>query len=431
MQELGTSRALKRLAWLASSAAALSFAALPSAAAANQGNHGDSHKHGKSHHHGDSHHHGNSHKPGAIGSVFSETNGTSNQLLVFNRYSDGSLKLHQTVDTGGNGGQQAEPGCPGSCPLLDAQGEVSVTNGGKLVFAVNAGSNEISAFAVHHGSAELVNKVPSGGMFPNSITTHGNVLYVLNTNSENIAGFRFNRKGKLTPITGSAQPLTTEAAPLSRQIGFDNSGRVLVVSLLTDATFDTFQVKHGVAGPATAHPSSSPEPFGFSFDPRHNHMVSVEVVNDMDFTQSSNASSYSLSASGALSSIDTVPTQGYAGCWTEITRNGHWAFIVNTGGPSPFGAIISTFALAPSGKLTFKSTTAKDGEFTLTDEVLAPDDKYLYVVAPLINNPFVMPPPATNGSKIVTFKVGKDGTLSRISETTDALAPGVSGIAAS
>lgn len=372
-------------------------------------------------------------KPGVVGAMYAETNGGSaNQLLAFNRYSNGRLKLRQTVATGGRGGLQPEPGCtpPGGCPLLDAQGEVQATDDGKLVFAVNAGSNTISAFRAGKNSLTLADQVPSGGMFPNSITIHGNVLYVLNTNSENIAGFRFSNDGALTPISGSVQPLTAEAVPLSRQIGFDNSGNVLVVSLLTNAAFDTFNVVNGVAGPATAHPSASPEPFAFSFAPGTNTMFAAEVVNDQDFTQASNASSYSLSSTGGLTHIGTVSTQGYAACWTEVTKNGQWLFVVNTGGPSPFGATVSSFALSPtSGQLTFKGVTAKADSFTLTDEALSRDDKYLYVVAPLINNPFVTPPPATNGSKIVEFKVGSGGTLTKIGETTEQLAPGLSGLA--
>jgi 6-phosphogluconolactonase len=387
-------------------------------------------KHPPKHH--PKHHPKQAPKPGVVGAMYAETNnGSANQLLVFDRYSNGVLKLRQSVATGGKGGLQPEPGCtpPGGCPLLDAQGEVQATTDGKLVFAVNAGSNTISSFRAGK-SVTLASQVPSGGIFPNSVTIHGNVLYVLNTNSENISGFRFSNDGTLTPISGSTQSLTAEAAPLSRQIGFDNSGNVLVVSLLTNAAFDTFNVVNDVAGPATAHPSATPEPFAFSFAPGANTMFAAEVVNDQDFTQASNASSYSLSSAGGLTKLDTVSTQGYAACWTQITKNGQWLFVVNTGGPSPFGATVTTFALSPtSGQLTFKGVTAKADSFTLTDEALSRDDKYLYVVAPLINNPFVTPPPATNGSKIVEFKVGSDGTLTKIGETTEQLAPGVSGLA--
>jgi 6-phosphogluconolactonase len=408
MQELRSRTALKRLTWMVSLAALLMCAVLPGMALA---------KHKK--------------KPGIVGAMYSETNGDpGNKLLVFDRYSDGKLKLRQTVGAGGNGGQQPEPGCDPPdhrCPLIDAQNEVVTSPNGKWVFAVNAGSNTIATFDVHGRRVKRVGVTNSQGEFPNSIAVHKNVLYVLNTNSKNIAGYKVSSKGKLSPIAGSVQSLTNEVAPLSRQIGFDNTGKLLFVSLLTEGAFDSFQVNSaGVAGPATLRPSASPEPFAFAFDPRNN-LIANEVVNDMDFNQSSNGSSYDVGSDGSLTAISTVPTQGYASCWVVITKNGKQVFMVNTGGPSPFGATVTTFANSPSGQLTFKSVTPKKDEFTLTDEALSRDDKYLYVVSPLTTNPFTNPPPTTLGSKIVTFKVGKSG-LKRIGETNEQFAPGMSGL---
>ena len=144
MDEPGSDTALRRLVWLASCALliCMAFVALPGVAAAKKAA-----------------------KP--IGAVYSETNGVpANQLLVFNRYGDGHLKLAQKVSTGGKGGQQDEPGCPGQCPLLDAQGEVRVTNDGKWVFAVNAGSNTIASFRVGATHVSRVQVVPSGRRVP-------------------------------------------------------------------------------------------------------------------------------------------------------------------------------------------------------------------------------------------------------------------------
>jgi 6-phosphogluconolactonase (cycloisomerase 2 family) len=374
-----------------------------------------------------------------VGAVYTETNGADrNELLVYNRLSNGHLTLRQRVATHGKGGKQPEPGCDPpadhKCPLLDAQNEVVLTHNGRLVFAVNAGSNTISSFRVgRKGKVRRVDTVGSKGVFPNSIALHDKLLYVLNTNSSSIAGFRFSERGRLKRIRGSRQDMNPQHAPFARQIGFDRTGRLLVVSSLTDARFDVFKVsKKGVAGPPTAQPSASPEPFAFSFDPR-NHLISVEVVNDMDFTQSSNASSYRVSRTGKLTNINTVPTQGYAGCWTVITKDGKYAFIVNTGGPSPFGAVVSSFRIATNGTLTFLSKTPPEaGSFTLTDEALSRDDKYLYVVTPLTTPGPLAPPGAAPpaNSKIVTFKVGGNGALTKVSETAATEEAGMSGLAA-
>jgi 6-phosphogluconolactonase len=376
---------------------------------------------------------------GVVGAVYTQTNGeNNNELLVYNAFADGRLEQQQRISTGGRGGKQPQPGCDPpdhKCPFLDAQNEVVLTDDGRFVFAVNAGSNTFTSFVVTpEGMVRRVQTIDSGGGFPISIAVNGDVLYVLNTNSENISGFRFSESGRLTPIRGSTRKLTPQKAPVARQIGFDRTGRLLVVSSLTDARFDVFPVNsRGVAGDANPQPSASPQPFAFAFDPRNN-MIAVEVVNDMDFNQSSDASSYRMSDSGRLTNINKVPTQGYAGCWTEITSDGRFVFVVNTGGPSPLGAVVTTLRIANDGRLTFLSkTTPQPGTFTLTDEALSRDDRYLYVVTPLTTPGPLVPPgqkvPPTN-SKILTFRVGENGALTKVSETPATELPGMSGLAA-
>ena len=100
-------------------------------------------------------------KPKVTGAVYTETNGIpKNAVIAFAQYSDGSLKQVQTIGTGGKGGVQAQPETgpclpppagQGKCPNLDTQGEVETGAGGKLVFAVNAGSNSVTSFRVTPG----------------------------------------------------------------------------------------------------------------------------------------------------------------------------------------------------------------------------------------------------------------------------------------
>jgi 6-phosphogluconolactonase len=102
------------------------------------------------------------------------------------------------------------PVCTGNgrgCRSLDSQDAIASTPNGKLLFAVNAGSNTVSSFRVTRHGAQLVGQVSSGGQFPNSLTVHGNLLYMLNSNSLNIQGLSFSSSGVLTPISGSSRPL--------------------------------------------------------------------------------------------------------------------------------------------------------------------------------------------------------------------------------
>src|SRR5271163_2113428 len=181
--------------------------------------------------------------------IYTETNSlTANAIVVFKRYSNGLLKQSAVVSTGGTGNTQSV-GCGPGCPILDTSNEVTLAKGGKLLFAVNAGSNTVSSFRQTPLGLKLVDQKPSGGLQPESVTTSGNLVYVLNDNSGTISGFHVSPLGVLTPIPGSTQPLATPG-PMSagREISFDNTGHVLVVTEVATSLIDTFTVNSsGVA----------------------------------------------------------------------------------------------------------------------------------------------------------------------------------------
>jgi 6-phosphogluconolactonase len=370
-----------------------------------------------------------------VGVVYTETNNPKrNQVQIFNRFANGSLAFVKSVATGGKGGLQLQPGCVPTCPFLDTQGEVTLSSNGRLLFVVNAGSNSISSFRVTPGGLQLADVKPSGGKFPNSITTHGNVLYVLDSGifpvpgppvPGNIAGFHFNAAGHLTPIKGSNRPLTPTVPGLARQVGFNNKGTLLVVSLFgnpmtpsTMGSLDTFPVKpSGAAGPPTAHNTTTPLPFGFAFDPSGRLIMSQVTALTPG---AGDAASYKVAPSGTLSPISTKPTKGTAPCWVSITGNGKYAYVVNTGGGAPTGAFTTAYRIAPNGGLTFLANTPVRKEFVETDETLSRDSRYLYVLAS-------GPTPATH--HIDEYKVLGNGHLKFIGKTPDMPVPGTSGLA--
>ena len=70
-----------------------------------------------------------------------------------------------------------------SLVLGSAKGESAPNNfidDSTLLFATNAGSNDISVFQVNGAGLELVDVEPSNGMKPVSITVHDGIVYVLN-----------------------------------------------------------------------------------------------------------------------------------------------------------------------------------------------------------------------------------------------------------
>src|SRR4051794_20965745 len=73
----------------------------------------------------------NKHKqqePNVVGAVYSQTNDVNNnEVVVFDRLSNGQLVPRGQVSTGGRGGLEDQHGCGANCPFLDTQGEVTLT----------------------------------------------------------------------------------------------------------------------------------------------------------------------------------------------------------------------------------------------------------------------------------------------------------------
>jgi hypothetical protein len=376
-------------------------------------------------------------KTGVVGHVYSQTNEiTGNRVVVFDRYANGLLLQHALVPTGGLGGRQAQNGCtpPGGCPFLDSQGALTLAKGGHFLITVNAGSNTISSFRVGGNGLTLVDQESSHGVFPYSVTTHGNLLYVLNNESFNIAGFRIGGNGSLSFIQGSSQPLTPDAhnGPdflLPRQVGFDNTGHFLAVTLLGVPDINTFIVDgNGLAGPAIANASANPLPFGFSWD-AHNHLLDSEV-NDPSGAPNGRTATYSISPTGHLTVLDNKGSNGFAPCWTAVSDK--FAYVVNTGAGAPSGATVSVYSDAPNGALSLIQVTPQVGfpalipfgpaitEFAALDDVLSPDNHYLYVNIPGI---------FSSTSRLDMYAVAKDGTINLIGSTPSTLPGGLSGLA--
>ena len=96
----------------------------------------------------------------AGGAVFVMTNAANNnQIVAYKRNSDGSLEEGQTFPTGGRGsGGVTDP--------LGSQGALTLNEKHTLLFAVNAGSGNISVFQVRGANLTLLETVPCGGSEP-------------------------------------------------------------------------------------------------------------------------------------------------------------------------------------------------------------------------------------------------------------------------
>ena len=182
-----------------------------------------------------------SHSQSSTGRVYIMTNDPSgNQIVVYNRESDGSLTWIANTPTGGQG----LSGLTGS-----NQGGLTLSSDSRWLFAVNAGSNDVSVFRVTSDGLSLTERESSGGVEPVSVTVFHSWVYVLNAGSSdtagNIAGFTLDN-GQLTLIAGSVQPLSGSATVA--QISFNPTGTALAVTEKSTSLIDIYAVNEdGVA----------------------------------------------------------------------------------------------------------------------------------------------------------------------------------------
>jgi 6-phosphogluconolactonase (cycloisomerase 2 family) len=345
----------------------------------------------------DNHHHNSEHP------VFVQTDNLSgNQVVSYDRADDGTLSFANTYDTGGIGGQLT-----GSVvDHLASQG--SLATDGQTLYAVNAGSNTVSAFSVHGDRLDLQQVVNSGGIFPVSIAVRDNVVYVLNgLNGGSVQGF-FSFSGHLIPIPGANQPLglSTTATPqfvnTPGQVAFSPDGRQLIVTTKANGNdIDVFHIGHfGELSAPVVNAEGSTVPFAINFDPRGDLVIAEAGTNAV--------ASFSLGWNGVVTPISSVATGQMATCW--ITRIGN-VFYASNAGSGDVSGVQASF----HGNLSLLGSQATDGG--TVDATASPDGQFLYV--------------QTGAGGIVDeFSIAADGTPNPIGSVTVPGAVGGEGIVA-
>src|ERR1044072_8914287 len=264
------------------------------------------------------------------GAVYVLTNQVENAVAAFNRTADGMLTFAGEFYTGGAGDPVPQGTDPASDPLA-SQGALVLGQGNQFLFAVNAGSNQISVLQITSSGLNLMGVLESGGVRPISLTVHENLLYVLNEGATpNITGFTVANDGTLTPLAGSTQPLIGDTGADPAQVSFNPDGTLLIVAEKAGNRLDTYTVdNNGVASAPIENASSGMTPFGFAF----NNPGFLVVSEAFGGTPNASAvSSYSAGDDGLLSVISgSVPNSQTAACWVVITNNGQLAFVSNTG----------------------------------------------------------------------------------------------------
>lgn len=329
------------------------------------------------------------------GAVFTQTNSaTGNFIMAFGRAPDGILAYAGEYSTHGLGTGSG----------LGDQGALALSSG--WLFAVNAGSNQLTAFRiVSQDGLQFTDIVSSQGISPISVTVHGDMVYVVNagnsTTAGNIAGFRVTPDGILHPIRGSIQSLSSSGAVGPAEISFNPSGTVLAVTEKNTNDIDTYSVNsHGIARPAIITSSNGTEPFGFAFDQSGQLIVSNAASGSL--------SSYAVSNSGRLSVISaSVVDGGIAPCWVAV--NARYAYTANA-----HGNTISSYSISASGNLMLQQSVAANTNLTPLD--LAFGGNFLYSFN-------------SGSNEIMAFAVGANGALTFL-QTIGGLASSGAGLVA-
>jgi 6-phosphogluconolactonase len=301
----------------------------------------------------------------------------------------------------------------GSGDGLGSQGALIVSENGRSLFVVNAGSDTISSFAIDRDGLTLIDTVASGGDRPISLTLYHRVLYVLNGGSSTIAGFEVDHAGRLRMIPDSIRPLSSSMANPA-QISFDPDGNVLVVTEKATNMITTFKVNgDGEPSGPMAQPSAGQTPFGFAFRRDGTLLVSEAFGGAPD---QSATSSYMVDHNGHLSVISaSVSTTETAACWLVVTNDGRYAYTTNTGSSS-----VSGYHVGADGSLMLLDANGVTASTPMgsspIDAALSKHSRFLYVLA--------------RGSNTISgFAVADDGSLEPLG-TVSGLPASVVGLAA-
>jgi 6-phosphogluconolactonase (cycloisomerase 2 family) len=342
----------------------------------------------------------------AAGLVFVQTNESSgNHVVVYERGSDGTLTRAGTYATGGNGGAAV----PGSeTDHLASQGSLAYDAASRLLIAVNAGSDSVSAFRVTGDRLQLTSVVASGGQFPASIAVHGRLVYVLNSGGSGIVqGFRIAGP-LLVPIPNSARSLglANSDPPFfltsPGQVGFTPDGSQLIVTTkASTSTIDAFQV--GPDGRLSATPvanvSATPVPFAFTFTPS-GRLAAGEAG-------ASAVTTYAIGSDGTLADPKSQSDGQAALCW--IQRVGSYYYVSNTASNT-----VSSFTISANGQPALLAPIAATTEPGPIDLTSPSEGSFLYA--------------ETGSGTVDEFAVNPDGTLTQLG-VVGGLPVGLEGIA--
>jgi 6-phosphogluconolactonase (cycloisomerase 2 family) len=348
----------------------------------------------------------------AAGAVFVMTNAANkNEVIAFERTANGTLGDSVSYDTHGRGsGGITDP--------LESQGSLTLSRDRSLLFAVNAGSGDITIFNVHNSAAiSFLSNTPSGGAQPSAIAEFNGLVYVLNSGGAgSLVGFRLDNGGKLSQIQNSTAFLTGTTTG-GASLAFSPDGQFLVATERVANNIDVFHVQaDGTLSPIVVNSNPAPGTFSVAFAPEG--VAIVSETGQAGVSNGSAISSYKVNPNGTVTAIThSLPTFAAGNCWDAITPDGRWVYVSNSGSDN-----ISGFNIAKNGTLTPIAGTVlgnnPSGSHNV-DIAVSADGKFVYTIN-------------SQSGNIGVFAINQnDGTLTSLGQAGDLpKSVGFNGIAA-
>ena len=278
----------------------------------------------------------------AAGAVFVMNNDASeNEVIAFARNANGTLGESVSYDTHGRGsGGITDP--------LESQGSLTLSRDHSLLFAVNAGSGDVTVFNVHKsGALNFLSNTPSGGAQPSAIAEFNGLVYVLNSGGAgSLVGFNLGNGSQLRQIKNSTAFLTGTTTG-GASLAFSPDGQFLVVTERVANNIDVFHVQaDGTLSPIVVNPNPAPGTFSVAFAPEG--VAIVSETGTAGATNGSAISSYKVNPNGTLTAItQSLATFAAGNCWDAITPDGRWVYVSNSGSDN-----VSGFNIGKDGSLT-------------------------------------------------------------------------------
>ena len=336
--------------------------------------------------------------------VYVQTNdATGNEVIAFSRAVDGALTPLGRYSTGGRGT---------GLPHLASAGSVVLSDDDRWLLVVNAGSDELSLFAVQPDGLRLADRAGSGGSKPTSVAVSGALVYVLNNGTPNISGFNLT-DGKLTALAGSTRPLSSADADPA-QISFTPDGGALIATERGTNSISSYVLdQRGYAQGPTTIRSSGQTPYGFGLTADGSLIVSEAFGGA---AEAAAASSYAVSGAGELTMVSgSVGDTRSEVCWVALTKDDRFAYVTNFG-----DGTVSCYEITPDGGLRLHDPVAGStgqGEKGLRDEAISGDGRHLYAIH-------------ADSQKLCGWAVGQGGQLTPVGEF-EGVPDTVAGLAAS